>query len=88
MKMLILVATLIFGFCMVINMAIRDSYAMDSRYVPDDSIFIRSGVGVIGGIITVVALISTLVNLKSVIMVWTAPKLWLIQEIIKIARGL
>lgn len=71
-----------FWLCIRVGIMNSRDYPVDS-YSWDDR---RIGATIFGGGLGVVSIITFLVNLNNFIMVWVAPKIWLINEIARLVK--
>jgi hypothetical protein len=76
-------------FCVAFWMAVRIG-VMNSRQYPVDTYGTwderRVGAFVVGGLMGIGSIIAFFVNLNHFIMVWVAPKIWLINEIARLVK--
>lgn len=79
LTVLLSIATLVFVFWVLINVCFRNKYKIDSD------------VRVFGGFLTLLfvgtpALVIFATNINQMIMVWLAPKVWLIRELVNLVK--
>jgi hypothetical protein len=83
--MVIATILLIVGIYWLIRISILNSRNLpNDRYHEPHTVRILSGLG--GGIMICASTITILINLKEFMMVWFAPKVWLITEIVKLVK--
>ena len=83
-SMLIALALLLVGLWLFINVACRNTFKL--RDWDDDWAPGRVAAAIAGSISITVGLIAFAVNLKGFLLVWSAPKVWLILEIARLVR--
>lgn len=78
-------STFITGLYLIIRVAIMNCYKAPNPYGSTWANS-RDGAMVCGLMLTIISFFSISMNLSKVMMVWFAPKIWLITELVKLAK--
>lgn len=87
MNLLMALGTALFGIWLIVNVGARNTLNLNSKQ--GDYLFpdlCRISAGFVGLVVGVASVHWTILSMKSFLLVWFAPKVWLIQEIARLVK--